>query len=108
MGTLNKQIYYISIAFLIIFQISDVLLTYYGIVSGYAEECNQIVNILIKIIGLLPTLILTKLAAFAIIYFIFLNNPKYTWDRLIPMIILVLVYVYVIINNLHICKFIGA
>lgn len=97
-----KIFYYVLILVLFLLQICDCGTTYYGLANHLAEEINPIVNILINIIGLLATVLLMKLVAFSIIYFIFLDNKKYTLSRIVPMLTLNMIYVFIVYNNLEI------
>jgi len=81
----------------------DFFSTWYALTHHLAEEANPLVIMVFMSIGILPTLILTKLSVFAIILLIFLNKPKFTLDRVIPMLLLNVVYVIYVWNNIACC-----
>ena len=78
-------------------QALDFYTTYRGITSGKAHEANPLIIWVIKRLGLVPTLLLTKIAAVAMVISMYASYPLV----LLPIIAL---YGYVVYNNFKIVK----
>lgn len=82
---------------LILMQLFDFYSTFVILRAG-GREVNPVVNFLINKIGLVLALIIAKSVAIAGVVFI------YYVDNLIAMIVLILIYSYVCLNNYKVMK----